>query len=767
MKPALLSPAALTALLTVSLFLPPAVLRAAPGDPDLSFGVIGQVPVEYSVSSLAVQADGKILALNNGNKILRLLPNGTLDTTFAGGNGVAAVSISISSYERALAVAPDGRIVVAGSVTGEKSQDLGIQRFTADGLPDTTFGPNGVRSRNMSVFDYYPDPFKPWGPSTPQLGLHSQDYARAVVIFPDGSILVGGSTSTYPKSASFEDGALWHLSATGELLTSIVSPGLAGSSNVHTMVVAGENRAYVAGSTGPVLMGTYAYSPPGGGYCYVTEVPPVQIFTGTTPGRPSLALANGLPLLAGDMGSGAHYVTGLAPDPSGGSLYPWKLGAPQLKGPEVPGGKSVAVQTDGRIVLAGDTLGRLMPDGGADISFATVEPVSGVNTVILQADGKILTGGTGGVRRFENASASGTFVLEQPAGTPVDPVTPAADFGSISAGTSATLTFTVRNPGTVPLNVYKVVPEGASAATLSVETPLPLTVAAGGTGTFNLKWTPTAPGTLNASLRVVNSDTIKRSRVLSLTGHAVTGGPGPEIEVRAADLGGALVSGQTGRVRLSRFVPQVDLTVGNQGTQALHLGAAAFTGTGSAFSLSAPLPAELAAAGTRTVTLRYTPGTQPVSADLRLPSDDEDENPFIIPITGDPSTSSANWRASFFSGAPAGAPTGDTEDYDGDGLPNLLEYATLSSPLTQNPPAATLVKNGTILEYTITRPQEAATELNYEFQWTDNPATGPWKTNGTNTTLLSDDGSFQTVKFTVPAGSSGSRYVRLKVTRVL
>ena len=144
---------------------------------------------------------------------------------------------------------------------------------------------------------------------------------------------------------------------------------------------------------------------------------------------------------------------------------------------------------------------------------------------------------------------------------------------------------------------------------------------------------------------------------------------------------------------------------------------------------------------------------------------DADENPLDIAVTGDPSTSSATWQQTWFAGLPASDLTTDTGDYDGDGVPNLLEYATFVNPLVSGPAGITVARTGNVLSLTFTRPYEAITELLYEMEWSDTLATGSWKTLGTNSTVLSDDTVRQVVKFTMPAGS-GHRYVRLRVTRV-
>ena len=129
----------------------------ADGTPDNSFGSngvfiydhVGQVDIGYNV---ALQPDGKIVvaaggdrystAANNvkGFKILRLLPNGTLDPAF-GTSGFVYENFNVAVIPRSMFVQPDGKIVVAGT---DYSTRVLVSRFNADGSVDTGFGTNGA-----------------------------------------------------------------------------------------------------------------------------------------------------------------------------------------------------------------------------------------------------------------------------------------------------------------------------------------------------------------------------------------------------------------------------------------------------------------------------------------------------------------------------------------------------------------------------------------------------------------------------------------------
>jgi uncharacterized delta-60 repeat protein len=102
--------------------------------PDLSVG---------GVTNLALQTDGKIVAAgtdSSGNIVLaRYNADGTLDTTFGSGGRVASKIHSDHLTRGVLAIDADGKIVAVGN---DGDVHILLARFTKDGIPDPTFGVN-------------------------------------------------------------------------------------------------------------------------------------------------------------------------------------------------------------------------------------------------------------------------------------------------------------------------------------------------------------------------------------------------------------------------------------------------------------------------------------------------------------------------------------------------------------------------------------------------------------------------------------------------
>jgi hypothetical protein len=107
----------------------------------------------------------------------------------------------------------------------------------------------------------------------------------------------------------------------------------------------------------------------------------------------------------------------------------------------------------------------------------------------------------------------------------------------------------------------------------------------------------------------------------------------------------------------------------------------------------------------------------------------------------------------------------DTADKDNDGTPNLLEYAFATDPNTSNPLSYSATQGGSTLDFVYTK-NKAATDVTYTLEWSDTLA-NDWSTAGVAApVILSDNGTTQQIKVTVPYGTGvGRRFVRLKVTR--
>jgi uncharacterized delta-60 repeat protein len=159
------------------------------GSPDTTFNSTGTVvtPVlgDGVVNAVAIQPDGKIVvagrAVVNGIPqfcLVRYNTNGSLDTSFDG-NGIVYTRMNSAdpnniSEAEDVTVQPDGKIVAVGYSRGLDFSyyEWAIGRYNTNGSPDSTFDGDG-----KVILDF---------------GTNSQGSAESVIIQPNGRILVGG-----------------------------------------------------------------------------------------------------------------------------------------------------------------------------------------------------------------------------------------------------------------------------------------------------------------------------------------------------------------------------------------------------------------------------------------------------------------------------------------------------------------------------------------------------------------------------------------------
>src|SRR5439155_10672104 len=104
--------------------------------------------------------------------LARYNADGSVDLTFGSG-GRVVTDFGGDDAAFALAVQPDGKIVVAGVSTGGGSMDFALARYDSDGALDATFGSGG-----RVVTD-----------------LGGQDEAFALVVQPDGRLVAAGAST--------------------------------------------------------------------------------------------------------------------------------------------------------------------------------------------------------------------------------------------------------------------------------------------------------------------------------------------------------------------------------------------------------------------------------------------------------------------------------------------------------------------------------------------------------------------------------------------
>jgi uncharacterized delta-60 repeat protein len=238
------------------------------------------------VYSVVMQPDGKVLIGGqftnvhgvSRNRIARLHPNGSLDSSFDPGTGITGGDYPVVTF---VAAQPDGKVLVGGSFTSVNGMNRnGIARLNANGSLDNSFNPetNGVSPVALqsdgkvlvgsSFIDRFliPDPENPYyvdvynyritrlnangsrdasfEPAAGQAEPQSQS-VNEVVAQPDGKILVGGHFTTFKGSSR---NGIARLNADGSLDNSF-NPGTSGA-GTGSIVLQPDGKILVGGDYG-------------------------------------------------------------------------------------------------------------------------------------------------------------------------------------------------------------------------------------------------------------------------------------------------------------------------------------------------------------------------------------------------------------------------------------------------------------------------------------------------------------------------------------
>jgi uncharacterized delta-60 repeat protein len=236
-----------------------------------------------TVYALAEQPDGKAIIAGSFisydstpyNRIVRVLNNGYQDPTFQGNRSDLGNNSGANDFIAALALQPDGRIIVGGNFTAFNGYNRHyIARLNSDGSVDTTFNPGlGASAKVWSVALQPNGQIVIGGEFTSYNGTNINTVARlnadgsldptfnpgigpdgivdAVAVDANGRVLIGGN---FDKVSGTASGAIARLNADGSLDTTF-APGI-GTFNpetyvtdpVHALAVQADGKILIGGS---------------------------------------------------------------------------------------------------------------------------------------------------------------------------------------------------------------------------------------------------------------------------------------------------------------------------------------------------------------------------------------------------------------------------------------------------------------------------------------------------------------------------------------
>lgn len=321
------------------------------GSPDPEFGTDGKVSLNISeylnkITALLIQPDGKIIGVGYASSIsssvydivlIRLLADGSPDPDFGTNGMISYGEDAISEKAYAAALQSDGKIVVAATHGTNESFAMNVVRFNTDGTPDSFFGINGTSNHSFG-------------------GLFEK--ACDVAIQPDGKIIIAGYSDTYQTNSIvlgrlLPDGTIDNTFGYGGF---IVNNPCSSNDMATSVALQDDGKILVGGTSGEGTNNTFML---------------LRFNTDATPD-------GGF----GNSGTVTSSYTGSS--------------------------NAIAIQADDKIVLGGTTgyiyaLERYNNDGTPDTTFGINgrtegpgDPYSGIESIALQEDEKIVAAGNGG-----------------------------------------------------------------------------------------------------------------------------------------------------------------------------------------------------------------------------------------------------------------------------------------------------------------------------------------------------------------------------------
>jgi uncharacterized delta-60 repeat protein len=382
------------------------------GSLDPTFSGDGKQTTDFggsdTANGVAVQADGKIIAVGSGGSLFenfalaRYDPNGTLDPSFSE-DGTQTNSFGGDDEATGVAVQPDGKIVAVGSIG---ASGFALARYNPDGSLDASFSGDG---KQTTVFG----------------GELFGEEANAVAIQPDGKIIVVGraeiltgdhgsrllfALARYNPNGTLDSG----FSGDGRQTTAFGSPFVSAWAN--GVAIQGNGKIVVAGGMGGARDFALARYNPSGTLdtSFSGDGRQTTPFGGNEDEARGVAIQGDGKIVAAGQGIGNF---ALARYNANGSLDPTFSGdgkqATDFGG--IDAAHAVAIQADEKIMAAGlggdgasgndFVLARYNPNGSLDLTFSGdgkqrtdfgFGARDGANGVAVQSSGKIVAAGFAG-----------------------------------------------------------------------------------------------------------------------------------------------------------------------------------------------------------------------------------------------------------------------------------------------------------------------------------------------------------------------------------
>ena len=380
------------------------VIAASPLDAgsqlDVSFGIGGKVVTDASgrydeARAVAIEPDGQIVVAGVAGTgfgqdflLARYNVDGSLDRSFGTGGTVITDVSGRSDVAWALAIQPDGKIIAAGVA----DEDFALVRYNAEGTLDTRFGANGTLTTDFG----------------------GNDVAYALAVQADGDIVAAGVAAgrDFALARYLPNGTLNHSFGVGGKVVTDVAGSIDSS---YAVAIEPDGQIVSAGATGRFPTAELAlvrYNADGSLDAKFGTGGRVAIGFGKDARAHAVAIQpDGKIAAGGFVENGSSRDAGLARLNADGTVD-GSFGAAGRLLTDFGGrnfASAMAFHPNGKIVVAGAddfppyydfAIAQYLGDGTADASFGADGTIltefggnSWINAVAVQSDGKIVAAG--------------------------------------------------------------------------------------------------------------------------------------------------------------------------------------------------------------------------------------------------------------------------------------------------------------------------------------------------------------------------------------
>lgn len=214
------------------------------GTLDTTFGTSGYVTMDMGTGNEPdfawagkIQSDGKIILAGDGNNqicAVRYNSDGSVDTSFATGGVLKTTFSGQGDSCRDLIVQPDGKIILAGYCDGPDSRDFAIIRLNSDGSPDSSFNGGSPVIRDI-------------------VGSLSDDTCLGAALQSDGKILLAGRADV-SNSDGYTEFVVSRFNSDGSVDTSFGAGGTAVAEFSLNLVTNDSANAIAVQSDGKIVL---------------------------------------------------------------------------------------------------------------------------------------------------------------------------------------------------------------------------------------------------------------------------------------------------------------------------------------------------------------------------------------------------------------------------------------------------------------------------------------------------------------------------------